>query len=66
MGILKLTPRLAVIHLAYSTGHLFLGMVTLALVIARLFIIVEVFRSLYYLPPENYVNTWATNIPHFG
>ncbi|KAI1116494.1 hypothetical protein F5Y14DRAFT_459121 [Nemania sp. NC0429] len=35
-------------------------------IIARLFIIVEVFRSLGYLPPEAFVATWSTSIPHFG
>ncbi|KAI0467996.1 hypothetical protein F4859DRAFT_221826 [Xylaria cf. heliscus] len=35
-------------------------------VIARLFIIVEVFRSLGYLPPDAFVTTWSTSIPHFG
>lgn len=33
---------------------------------ARLYIIVESFRSLYFLPPEAFVATWAANAPHIG
>jgi hypothetical protein len=35
-------------------------------VIARLFILVETFRTLFYLPPLAYVSTWTGNIPHFS
>lgn len=31
---------------------------------ARLFLLVESFRSTYYLPPSSYTATWASNIPH--
>ena len=31
---------------------------------ARLFLLVEVFRTLYFLPHRAYLSTWATNIPH--
>ena len=33
---------------------------------ARVYIIVESFRSLYFLPPEAFISTWATNAPHIG
>ncbi|KAK0623874.1 hypothetical protein B0T14DRAFT_425249, partial [Immersiella caudata] len=33
---------------------------------ARLYLLVEAFRSTYYLPPSTYAATWANNIPHFG
>ena len=33
-------------------------------VLARLFLIVEIFRTLCFLPPDAYVATWASNIPH--
>lgn len=33
---------------------------------ARLFIIVESYRSLYYLPKDAFVSTWAANAPHIG
>ncbi|KAL4811862.1 hypothetical protein BDW67DRAFT_189233 [Aspergillus spinulosporus] len=31
---------------------------------ARIFIMVESYRSLYYLPAEAFVATWAANVPH--
>ncbi|MCJ1379284.1 hypothetical protein MMC17_002385 [Xylographa soralifera] len=31
---------------------------------ARLFLIMETFRSLFYLPPDAYISTWAQNLPH--
>ena len=34
--------------------------------IARLYIIVEVFRCLCYLPPEAFLTTWAANVPHLN
>ncbi|OQO04191.1 hypothetical protein B0A48_10801 [Cryoendolithus antarcticus] len=34
--------------------------------LARLVLIVEMFRSLAYLPPEAFIATWTTNVPHFG
>ncbi|KAI1639672.1 hypothetical protein F4809DRAFT_656560 [Biscogniauxia mediterranea] len=33
-------------------------------VIARLFILVELFRTLCFLPPEAFGSTWTSNIPH--
>lgn len=35
-------------------------------VICRLFLIVEIFRSLCFLPRSAYVATWATNVPHIA
>ncbi|CAG8948237.1 unnamed protein product [Penicillium salamii] len=34
--------------------------------IARIFIIVEVIRSLAFLPPRAFLATWSNNIPHAG
>jgi len=34
--------------------------------IARLFLLVEVFRMLCFLPPDAYISTWAANIPHIA
>ena len=31
---------------------------------ARLFLIVEYFRTLLFLPPDAYISTWASNMPH--
>ena len=35
-------------------------------ILARLFLMVEIFRTLCFLPPEAYVATWASNIPHIA
>jgi hypothetical protein len=35
-------------------------------VLARLYLMVEVFRSLFFLPPEAFITTWSTQIPHLG
>jgi hypothetical protein len=35
-------------------------------VLARVFMIVEMFRTLCFLPPDAYISTWATNIPHLA
>jgi hypothetical protein len=31
---------------------------------ARLLLLVEIFRTLCFLPPSAYVATWAANVPH--
>jgi hypothetical protein len=33
---------------------------------ARLFILIESIRSLFYLPPEAFIATWSTGIPHLA
>jgi hypothetical protein len=33
-------------------------------VLARLFLLVEIFRTLRFLPPSAYTSTWASSIPH--
>ena len=33
-------------------------------VVCSLFLIVEIFRCLCFLPPSAYIATWATNVPH--
>ncbi|KAH8795641.1 hypothetical protein BGZ57DRAFT_866373 [Hyaloscypha finlandica] len=33
-------------------------------IIARLFLIVELFRGLFFLPPSAFVATWVSSIPH--
>lgn len=38
----------------------------LSLRLSRLFLIVEAFRSPYFLPPDVYLTTWAANAPHAG
>jgi hypothetical protein len=35
-------------------------------VIARASLLVEIFRTLFYLPEDAYVTTWAVSVPHFA
>lgn len=35
-------------------------------ILARLFVLVEIFRTLYLLPPEAFLTTWSASIPHLG
>jgi hypothetical protein len=34
--------------------------------LSRLFIMIEIFRSLFYLPPEAFLDTWSGSFPHWG
>lgn len=49
-----------------ALGRLITYIITMLYVAARLFIIVEMFRTLCFLPPGSYVSTWTSNIPHVG
>lgn len=40
------------------------GIVMLSYTLARLYLLVEVFRSLCFLPPEAFLATWTQQIPH--
>ena len=46
-------------------GLILVGLI-LPYVVARLFILVEVFRTLFYLPPEAFIETWSGVFPHWG
>lgn len=35
-------------------------------ILARLFILVEIFRTLFYQPPEVFINTWSGKFPGWG
>jgi hypothetical protein len=35
-------------------------------VLARMFLICEMFRSLFFLPPEAFIDTWSGSFPHWG
>jgi hypothetical protein len=48
----------------YWTAGLTLLIPTFICVLARPFIMAEVFRSLFYLPSDPFISTWADNIPH--
>jgi hypothetical protein len=41
-----------------------LPLLSILYLVARLFLLVEVFRTLCFLPHRAYLSTWATNIPH--
>jgi hypothetical protein len=36
----------------------------LSYIVARAFLLVEIFRTLFFLPPTAYVGTWTTDVPH--
>jgi hypothetical protein len=38
--------------------------VSILYILARLFLMIEIFRTLCFLPPYAYAATWASNIPH--
>ncbi len=35
-------------------------------IVARLYLLVEIFRTLVFLPPDAFINTWVANIPSVG
>lgn len=41
----------------------FLQVLALIYVLARLFVLIEAFRTLYFLPPKTFLTTWAANMP---
>jgi len=53
--------------LTFSTGG-FIAVLSMLFcfgyILARLFMIVETFRTLFFLPPSAYIATWASNVPH--
>jgi hypothetical protein len=53
-------------HLLYCLG-MFNGTVLLVpYIVARLFLLVETFRSVFFLSPEAFVETWSASFPHWG
>jgi hypothetical protein len=54
-------------HILFAPAFLSIlipGMLVFGL--ARLYIVVEAFRSVYFLPPGAFTSTWASNSPHLG
>jgi len=49
----------------WSLKFVFMALVLLYIP-ARLFLLVEIFRTLLFLPPSAYVSTWAANVPHIA
>jgi hypothetical protein len=62
--IFERSPRLLRTARTYYSVLSFVGISTYSLI--RLFIIIEAFRSLAYLPPQAYIATWTSNIPHLN
>jgi hypothetical protein len=45
-------------------NKIFVPLLTFLYIIARLYLLIDIFRTLCFLPPGAYTATWATNIPH--
>jgi hypothetical protein len=43
-----------------------LGLFVVPYVLARLFLMIEIFRTLCFLPPDAFVDTWSGSFPHLG
>jgi hypothetical protein len=50
----------------YIVGAAVIVVFLIPYVLARLFLIVEIFRSLFFLPPEVFIETWSGTFPHWG
>lgn len=54
-------------QMRYLNGVLkLLWLFTLPYIVARLYIFVEVFRSLAFLPPTAFVTTWTQSVPNLN
>jgi hypothetical protein len=49
-----------------GVAGLLIGVPTGLYVVGRLFILVEIFRTLCFLPASGYVSTWTLNLPYVG
>ncbi|KFY15126.1 hypothetical protein V491_05772 [Pseudogymnoascus sp. VKM F-3775] len=49
-----------------SLTNAIISITVVAYVLARLFLIVEMFRTLLFLPPGAYIATWTSSVPMFG
>ena len=54
------SPKIIFVGLTLVTGFL------APYLLARLFLMVEIFRSLFFLPPDAFINTWPGSFPHWG
>jgi hypothetical protein len=57
-----ITPSLEFLN--YVMDKAVLPLLSILYLVARLFLLVEVFRTLCFLPHRAYLSTWATNIPN--
>lgn len=55
---------LAVLHFSGKATVILASITYTLYIICRLYIIAEVFRSLFYLPPEAFLATWSSLVPH--
>lgn len=56
----------AYMNLRKSLENVFLSTALVTYILARLFLIVEMFRTLLFLPPDAYIATWTSSVPMFG
>lgn len=47
-------------------GSLFITLYIILYVLARLFLMIEIFRTLFFLPPKAFIDTWSGTFPHWG
>ena len=52
--------------LRFAFGLTFVFCFMVPYILARIFLVVEMFRSLCFLPPEVFVDTWSGSFPHLG
>lgn len=49
-----------------GTGVFFLCLIAVSYILARVYIVIEIFRSLCFSDPEVFLTTWSVNIPHLS
>ena len=50
----------------FLLGSVLVGGCLIPYILARLFLIVEIFRTLFFLPPDAFMDTWSGSFPHWG
>jgi hypothetical protein len=50
--------------MSISGAYSFLIMVLY--IVSRMFLIVEIFRTLFFLPSKVYISTWSSSVPHIS
>ncbi|OBT46946.1 hypothetical protein VE00_02496 [Pseudogymnoascus sp. WSF 3629] len=62
----KLFPSIGDEKLVNIMAFIVMPTAAVTYVLARLFLIAEMFRTLFFLPPSAYIATWTANAPMFG
>jgi hypothetical protein len=65
-GLVWLFIRVSSSAQQHSIGSILVCVFLVPYVLARLFLLAEMFRSLFYLPPEAFKETWSGSFPHWG